>query len=127
MYQHPTGSRHCAGCGRTISATRRACLACLKAEFEKAQTEVMTFKVTPTQFPLLAKELADSGQVTMTPAPTSSAGMESGTITHAGVDAQYSFDPNTLTLTVNVVEGGGLITNHVIHSKVQNAIDALKA
>ena len=87
----------------------------------------MTFKVTPAQFPLLSKELADSGQVTMTAAPTSSAGIESGSITHGAIVGQYTYDPNTLTLTANIVEGGGLIVNHEVKDKIQNAINALKA
>lgn len=86
----------------------------------------MTFKLTPAQFPLLQKELTDSGQVSQMWMPTESDGDVSGTITHGNVKGQATYSPSTLTLTLNVTDGGGLLVDHEIHKLVQNAIDALK-
>ena len=85
----------------------------------------MTFNVTPTQFPALVKELTDSGQVAMTPAPIAINGDQSGTIEHENIVAQYSYSANGL-LTVNVVQGGNFFVTRAIRMKLQNAIDALK-
>ena len=86
----------------------------------------MTFTLTPVIFAQLQKELADSHQAAMSPAPTSSAGVESGTITHDNVIATYSYAPSTAVLDVEVIHGGNIIVNHVIHSKVADAIATLQ-
>ena len=83
----------------------------------------MTFQVTPVVFAQLEKQLADSGQAVMTADPSTVPGTESGVIVHGGVKAAYNYTGGTLT--VNVIAGGNFLVNHVIHSKVQDAIDAL--
>jgi hypothetical protein len=87
------------------------------------EQKTMTFQVTPVVFAQLEKQLADSGQAVMTADPSTVPGTESGVISHGGVKAAYNYTGGTLT--VNVVQGGNFVVNHVIHSKVQDAIDAL--
>jgi hypothetical protein len=94
----------------------------------------MTFNCTPTVFLGLKKELADSHQAVMTagtviattPLATPTVDIETGTITHDSVVADYDYDSHAGVLTVAVIHGGNLIVNHIIHSKVQAAIDTLK-
>ncbi len=85
----------------------------------------MTFVCTTNQFAGLEKELTDTHQAVMSPAPTASNGDDSGTITHDSVEATYGYSPLNKVLTVNVIEGGNFVVNHVIHSQVQAAINAL--
>jgi hypothetical protein len=77
----------------------------------------------PAIFAGLEKELVDSHQAVMTAAPTAPNGTESGIIVHDNVHANYTYVGGTLT--VNITEGGGMITNHVIHSRIEAAIATL--
>jgi hypothetical protein len=84
----------------------------------------MTFtNVTPRVFAGLKKQLADSHEAVMT-TTTARDGEESGTIVHDRIQAKYTYAANILT--VNVTIGGNIIVNHVIHSRIQEAIAALQ-
>lgn len=83
----------------------------------------MTFNCNRATFDKLAKQLADSHQAVMEAAPTATNGEESGTITHDSVKAEYTWNANVLT--VEVTQGGNIVVNHVIHSKVQASIEAI--
>jgi len=83
----------------------------------------MTFNVSPSVFASLKQQLADSHQAVMVAKPGTCPCNESGTITHQGVVADYTYASGVLT--VNVTQGGNFVVNHVIHSKVQDAINAL--
>jgi hypothetical protein len=80
----------------------------------------MTFNITSDQFQKLFGQLLDSKDLVVEPTAND---LTSGTITHDNVKASYSFASNVLT--VNVTQGGNFLVNHVIHSKVQAAIDSL--
>ena len=56
---------------------------------------------------------------------TAANGDESGTITHDAIEATYGYSQANNVLTVNVTAGGNFVVNHVIHSKVQAAIDSI--
>jgi hypothetical protein len=85
----------------------------------------MTFTVTPKQFAGLKQQLADSHQVAMTVTVAAVQTNETGVITYGNIQADYSYSAPDNKLAVSVVKGGNLVVNHVLNSRLQQAIDSI--